>query len=337
MTLLNKILLILLGITVVGALGFIVYQQHEMSTMQAQINTSLVSQKQLLDGITRSQAQYVSKADLDAFAKQNGINLAVIQADLDGLNATVSGINQVAVSSSGENQTNLSSSNTTPNPNPTPSPMVNCNGTQIPCPAVDPFGYQQNKQTLSLDEPFGTTKVPVGSISFSAWQQTPWGVNLFPRTYSVTNVLGTDPEGKQYVYNKFTINSDNKSYPITIANAKFEQELPSPSLSWWNPRLFAGADLGIGLSHVPLSGEFVPNLSVGAISYGQSKVTPNWSFLQVGVGYGVVGRSAQVQVSPVQYNIGQHLTLIRNTYVGPVLGVGFDGNVMVGAGIRVGL
>jgi hypothetical protein len=334
MTTLTKIILAIFAILMASAIGFIIYQQHEMQTMQTQLNTSLVAQKQMIDDISRSSAQYVSKSDLDAFAAANGVSIAAIQSDLKALNATISGVNTIAVNSGGIHQTGVSSSGTTPNPTPTPSVNnILCDGKEMSCP--DPYGYQSNTQNLALNEPFGKTQVPIGTVGFSAWQKAPWTINTYPRTYNITNVLSTDQNGKQYVYNKFTINSNGKDYPVDITNAKFEQQVPTASLSWFNPRLIIGADASYNITRN--RGEFTPNLSVGVISYGTSKAQPAWSFGEVGLGYGAVSKTLDIQISPVQYNLGQHLTFIRNTYVGPVVGVGINGDFLVGAGLRVGL
>lgn len=337
----SKVLLAILSIALISAIGFIIYQQHEMSVVQAQISSSVAAQKTLLDGITRSQAQYATKTDLDAFAAANNVNLATIQKDVDTLGATITGMNQVVVNNPAVNQTNLPSTNTTPNSTPT-TPTVNCNGTQIPCPDADPYKYQQNIQSLQLTEPFAapgqtTVNVPLGSVSFDASKSTPWSENLLQRTYSISNVLATDQNGKQYVYNQFSITTNGKTYKAPIATASYVQQYPSASFSFWSPRLYIGADAELGIAHLPLTGEFVPNISFGFMSYGKTKVSPDWSFGQLGIGYGVVSQKVQVQIAPAMYNIGENLPVIQNTFVGPVLGVGFNGDVYAGVGVRVGM
>jgi hypothetical protein len=342
MTLLNKILLALLIMTVVSAVGFVIYKERQLNAQQAAIAQSMVEFKRLQDNMARSQSQYVSKDDLNNFAKQNQVNLDIIAKDLQTLNATVTGINAITLNSPGTVQTNVPSTSVKPNQNPPPPPTVDCNGTQIPCPNADPYGYTKNDQHLELDEQFknGTandTKVPLADVSFSAGQQNPWNATVYPRVYNITNVLGTDQDGKHYVYNKVIINSNGKDYPVQVSSAKYEEEYPSASFSLWNPRLFIGVDGGVGLSKLPVSGEFTPSIGVGIMSYGTSKVSPDWSFVQVGVGYGAVSRSAQLEISPAQYNIGKHIPLMTNAYIGPTMGIGADGNVSVGAGLRVGL
>jgi len=339
MTLLNKILIGLLGLVVFTSFGFIIYQQHQMTTMQQQISASVVAQQTLLDGITRSQSQYVTKADLDAFAAANNISLATIQQNVSALGASITGVGQVTVNSGPVTGTNIPSSSTTPSSTPVAPSSVTCNGQQIPCPNSDPFGYQKNVQTLQLAEPFSapnqtTVSVPVGTVAFDATKATPWTQNLYQRSYDVSNVLATDQDGKQYVYNQVAITTNGQTYKAPITTANYVQQYPTPSFSFWNPRLFLGIDGGLALK-LPLKAEVTPNVSFGFMSYGKTKVTPDWSFLQVGAGYGLVSQKVQLEISPVQLNM--HLPFMNNTFIGPSIGYGVDGNWNAMLGFRVAM
>lgn len=332
MSLSTKILIWLGVIVTLGALGFIIFKQNEISNRQAAIESQVVAQKQLVDGIVRSQSTWTTKDDMDKFIKDNGINLKAIQDDLDKLHGEVQAVNAIVVSSNGQHQGNLPSTGTGPvNPNP-PTPVPCVNGV---CPNQDPFGYQKLQQDLALNEDFGGTKVPIGSVGFSAWQQAPWSIDIKPREYHVSTVVGTDENQRQYYYNKFTLKVDNKDYEIPIKSATTQQIYPEAKFSWFNPRLYLGVDGAVGLN--PVRGEFTPNLSVQLMSYGRYKTQPDFSILQVGGGYGTVSQRPQLTIAPVSYNIGKHIPLMNNTYLGPVISVGTDGNVFVGGGLRVGL
>jgi hypothetical protein len=349
MNLLNKILLILLGIVVVGAFGFIIYQQNEMKTMQTQLNTAITAQQTLLDGITRSSAQYATKSDLDAFAAQNNVNLSVIQKDVAKLSATISGVNSVAVNSVGQNQNNLPSTSSTTNPTSKPvSNTVSCNGQQISCPNTDPYGYQSTEQTFALSEPFSTTssgattstptQVPIGSVGFSAANKAPWNVNLYPRSYNVTNVLATDNNGKQTMYNQFSITTNGKSYTLPISTAKFEQQLPTSSFSFFNPHLFLTAGGGIDVSKLPVQGSANIGATLGIMSWGQTKASPTISVLQIGAAYETGTSKPAAILNPISFNIGGIFPkgIVNNTYVGPSVQVDTGGNVFAGANVSVG-
>lgn len=335
---LAKKILIALGVMVtMGALAFIIYRQEEINKRQLAIETEVVAQKQLVDGIVRSQASWATKDDLDAFAKANNVNLKAIQDDLDKLHADIAAVNVAVATSRGQNGTNIPSTSQGPgNPNPPTPVTVPCpSGGSVTCPNTDPFGYQKEQQNLALNEDFGTVKVPVGTVGFSAWQQNPWDIHINPREYHSTTTIGTDENQRIYTYNKLEIKSGDKSYTVPLTSSKTEQIYPEAKWSWWNPRLFLGADGMVGVN--PVRGEFTPNVSLQIMSYGRYKTQPDFSVLQVGAGYGTVSQRPQFMISPFQYNVGKNLPLMNNLYIGPVISVGTDGNVGVGGGIRVGL
>lgn len=323
MSLSTKILLIIGGIVLFSAMAFIIFKQVENANRQLAIQTQMTQQKDLIDGIVRSQTQWATKSDLDKFITDQGVNLKAIQDDLNKLNASVSAANTVVVVSNGQTGNNIPSTGTgTTNPNPDNT-------------SCDPNGYQKKEQDLALSEDFGTSKVPIGTVGFSAWQKAPWSIDIKPREYDLTNVIGTDENQKVYVYNKFNVKVDGKTYEMPIKTASTVQEYPTAKFSFWNPRLFLGVEGGVGVN--PVAGEFSPSLSVGIMSYGQYKTNPDFSVLEVGAGYGTVSKTAQIVVTPVAYNVGKHIPLMSNLYVGPTVSVGTDGNVTFGAGIRVGL
>ena len=168
----------MLALLVVGALVFIIYKQNEISVRQQAIETQIVGQKDLIDGIVRSQSQWATKDDLDKWITSNGVNLKAIQDDLSKLHAAVTAANVISVVSSGQNAHNVQSSGTgAANPIST---------------TTDTYGYLAKTQLLDLHENFGGTQVPIGQVGFSAWQSAPWSISILPRNYKITNVIGAD-------------------------------------------------------------------------------------------------------------------------------------------------
>lgn len=316
---------IALGIvSLLGALGFIIYKQIEISKRQEMIETRIVAEQQLIDGIVRSQSTWATKEDVEKFVTQNNVNLRAIQDDLDKLKAELTAVNVAMANSKGQIGTNIPSTGTgKPNPNP------------VDPKNPDPYGYMKKQQNLSLEEDFGTIKVPFGSVGFSAWQEKPWNYEIKPREYNVATVVGTDENQRMYFYNKFTLKVDDKSYNIPIKTASTQQVYPEAKFSWFNPRLYAGMDVGVGVA--PIKGEFTPNVNFQIMSYGRYKTQPDLSVLQLGLGYGINSARPQVVVTPVSYNVGKHIPFMNNTYFGPSVGVSTDGNVLIGAGLRFGL
>ena len=330
MTFSTKILLFLGAFLTLGLLSFIVYKEVESSKRQQAIEESIVKQKDLIDGITRSMSEYTTKKDLEQFIKDSNVNLQAIKDDLNKLHAEITAVNTITVNSGGYSGTNLPSTPTTPDPS-QQNTTYSCNINNKP----DPFGYLKNTQNLQLNEDFHPTNIPFGVVGFSAWQQNPWSLNIFPRTYNVISVIGTDENQRQYVYNKFTVNVNNKEYDVKITSATTKQEYPQSKFSLFNPRIFAGADIGYNLQQNRT--EFTPNINIGLMSVGKYIKQPDFSFVQVGLGYEATNKKAKVILTPFAYNIGGHVPLIDNVYIGPSVHVGFAGDISVMAGIRVGL
>ena len=326
MSLSTKILIWFGGIFLIGALGFIIYKQIENSNRQLAIESSIVEQKQLIDGIVRSQAQWSTKADLEKFITDSGVNLKAIKEDLDKLHADVNAVNVIMTSSQGQHVTNIS---TIPGPvNPNPIDPKN----------PDPYNYIKNQQNLSLNEDFETLKVPFGSVGFSAWKEKPWNIDVKPREYQITNVVGIDENQRSYFYNKFTMKVDNKEYDVPIKTAITKQEYPRDKWSWWNPRLFLTVGGGINLTKAPLQGSANAGLAVGFMSYGRYKNAPTISLLQIGAAYQSGTQKISAIINPINFNIGGIFPkgLVDNTYIGPSIQIDTSANVLTGVNLSVG-
>lgn len=332
MTTIQKILCALGVVLTLGLLSFIIYQQKQNADRQDAIEKQIVLQKELADKIMRSQSEYATKGDLENFIKSGNVDLKTIQKDLDKLSADIVSANKVTVISKGVKTDHVASTSTeVKNPNPT---LPTCkDGT--PCPNVDPYGYLTKQQNLKLTEPFGDVNVPIGEVGFSSWQDKPWSVNISPREYQLVTVVGEDENQRQYFYNKFKIKSDGKEYDVKIATSQSVQEYPAAKFSFWNPRLFLGIDGGINFHAI--KGEFAPTLNLGVMSYGRYKTQPDFSILQLGVGYGTVSHRVQFLLTPFAYNIGKHLPLMNNLYLGPSIMISPNGDISVMGAIRVGL
>ena len=329
---LGKILIFLGIILTLGALGFVIYTQHQLSAQQTAIQTEQIAQRQLIDGVVRSQTTWATKADVNTLLESNGVNaaaLAAIQADMSSVKASLTTANVVVVNSQAQNTTNQTSTGTG-TVNPTPPTVV------AGCPNPDPFGFMKAQQTFALNEEFGTLKVPFGTVGFSAFQATPWSANVAARQYTVDNVIGTDENQRNIVYNQVNIQTGGKTYTVPITSSTTKQVYPTAKFSFWNPRLLLGADAGFNVN--TLKGEFSPNINLGIMSYGRYKTTPDFSILEVGLSYQTVNKTAAVTVTPVAYNIGKNWfsPLMNNTYIGPSITYGFDGKWTPSVGVRVG-
>jgi hypothetical protein len=339
MSVLVKVLIFAGAILAFGALGLIIYNQINISKQQTAIQQQVIQQKTLVDGLVQSSNRYTTTADLNSFIQQNTNDLKAIQANLSSLGAKISAANVVTSNSNGQSSINLPSTNTggTTNPNPVVGTTVNCpSGGSVTCPVNDPYGYQQKQQTLAVNETFGSLVVPFSNVSFSAWQQAPWAVSTYPRQYSVASVIGTDTNQRIYVDNKFTVTVNGKNYNLPI-NAQTQQVYPSAKLNWWAPQLFLSVDGGLSLNKFPaIQGELTPSLNFAFINYGKYKYQSDWSFAQIGAGYGTVSHKVMFNITPVAYNLGNVLPLIHNTFIAPSIQLDTSGTVYGMLGLRLG-
>ncbi len=308
-------------IALISGLLLVIKYQRDIISKQTAIQNSLVDMKKLPGDVTRDQTQYATPADLDKLANSLNLTLGPIKDDLSKLNAHVTGIQTITVNSGGENKTDVASTIVTPRTDPIP--------TNEP---IDQYGYQKNVQTLKLAEPFGATNVPIGDVSFKAWEKAPWTVNLSPRTYSSINILGQDENGKTYTYSKFSVTSEGKTYAINVNDAKIVEELPQSKFSWWNPKFYISLGDGVGVSNA--KNNVFGGLYFSPFSYGVTKLKPNFIFLQFGPNTN--GTNLGLTLSPIQWNIGEYLKIINNTYIGPDL-FWINNNVYVGGSLSVSL
>ena len=322
-----KALIGLGGLIVVGLMCFIVYNQISIKNQQNAMQNQLIEQKELTDGIMRSQNSVVTKDDLVKMIKENNIDLDAIQKDLDLLHAEIAAVNIMVAKSQGQHGSNIP---TTPGTGTNPNPVDPSN--------PDPYDYMKRQQTLSLFEQFSGMKIPFGSVGFSAWQEKPWDFDIKAREYHVATVVGKDEDGRNHFYNKFTVKVDGKDYEVPITSAVSEQALPEPKWHWWNPKIFLTAGGGINMTSLPVNGNFNAGVTFGFMDWGRLKASPDISVLQTGVGYSSNENEFAVIINPVAFNIGNAADFdpLKNTYIGPSVQITHTGQVFGGANVSIG-
>jgi hypothetical protein len=325
----QKIFLFLAIVLFIGSLGFVVYKQYEISERQEAIEKNMISQKQLDDSITRSQNEYATYDDIKKFAEAQKINLKPIEADLNKLKANLNSINHITLHSNPQVATNVASTSTG---EVIETPVFKCNDGKV---CLDPNGYLTREQILKLNEKFGTASVPIGSVSFKAWEDKPWNYNIEGRKYEVSTVVGLDDENRPIYYNKFTVDVAGKKYELPIAQAETKVLYPESKFHWTNFKLFGNIDAGLNVNK--LMPQATTSLTLGFITYGKSKSYTKWSFLQIGGGLSVPSKQAQLVIVPFAYNVSNFIPVLNNTYIGPSMNVNFKGEFAAMAGIKVEL
>lgn len=330
---------LLIGIGVVAliiGLLLVIKWQRDLLNKQEEINASLVEMKHLQDGIVRAQAQYATKKDLEQFAKDHDVDLGPIKNDLKKLDAEIKGISVVLAKTPGTVLVNLPSTGSEPRPDKPPPLTAECPGGEVVnCPNPDKYNYLSNAQKLELNEPLSDkTQVPWGNVKFSAWREKPWDLTVHPREYSVVTVLSTNEDGRHFVHNKFMIDVDGKKYAMPITEAKFVEQYPESKFRW-SPGLTLGLSAGTYLSRPEF--EASPSLQLFLFSYGKTKVQPTWMFLGLGPAYNINQQNFAGMLTPVMYNVGEHLPLVNNVYLGPSVSLSASGDFALLGGLHVGL
>lgn len=284
--------------------------------------SSLIEMQILKDGTVRSSSQYVTKKELEDTADKLHLSLSEISKDLKKNNAELVGINSFSSMSPGVKLTNQASTSASPKPEAEESSKsANEN-------------YFKNKQTLSLNEKLNdSTLVPLGNVSFSSWRQNPWDVNIIPRQYTVDTVLGQDDNGRHVVYNKFKIITEGKEHVVPIQQSSFKEVFPTSKFRF-SPNLYLSLDAGVIVNPL-IRFELQPNLLLSLFSHGQTKYKPDFNFLSFGIGYEAMSKDISLILSPINYNIGNHLPLVDNIFIGPSVSVDTTGQFAILLGMRV--
>jgi hypothetical protein len=76
-----------------------------------------------------------------------------------------------------------------------------------------------------------------------------------------------------------------------------------------------------------------PALDLSFFSYGRTKRDLDWRFLSIGLGYD--NDEFLGYLFPFQYNIGNFIPLVENLYIGPLIGVSTDSEVIYGGGLSI--
>lgn len=297
---LNIIQIILLSLNII-IVSFLFFHKNDDNTQY--LKEIQIKQKQLEDNITRSSTSFASKEDIKKILNESKIDLSKIEDDLEGLNAKIDSVNKVQVVSVYQKQENIPTENSIPKTDPI---------------EVKKDDLKQETQYVSIGEQFKNTRVPFGKVGFSYWRNNPWEYEVYKRNYKITNVIAKDSNNNTVVYNKFSINVDNKDYDLELDSADNIQIMPENKFHFY-PKIFLGFSSGYNInksfdSSVFLYGNF--------IQYGQFKNNPKLSLLNLGLGTNF--NTYKVSLVPVFFNLQNISKFLQNSYIGPGFAYGFN-------------
>lgn len=316
-------------ISILGLVSVLLWKINKFSDKQASIEKSVITQKQLDDSIVRSQSQYISKKDLEDWAKTNNLNLKAIKDDLSKLDAKVDGINVTKITTIPVYIKDGQSTKVEPGPK---IEQPKCkDGTE--CPNQDPNAYLSSTNYFQLNEKFQNITVPWGMVGFSGFSTKPWSLETFKRQYQSSTIIAHDEDGRIIPYTKFSITTNGKTYDITTDKSEFVQVYPDPKFYWWNPKMFIGMDAGYALNNGASSSV---TLGFAPFAYGKTKQNPEFVFAQVFGGYDIVRKDFVVGISPFMWGLGSSSKLFSNTYIGPRVGYEFlNKNLTISVGVSL--
>lgn len=277
-----------------------------------------IKQKQIDSNITRSSSSVVSKEDLDKIIKDSKIDLSKIEKDLENLNGKIESINKVQVVTVYQKETDKSSDFVKPK---NPEEKVE----------VKPDDLKLETQFLELKEKFNNGYVPIGNVGFSFWKKNPWEFEILQRKYNVTNIIAKTDKNETIVYNKFSINVNNKDYDLIVNNSETIYSFPENKFHFY-PKLFISSGVGYKFNHsvhgsIYLLGSF--------IQYGQFKNNPKFSLLSVGIGKELTSNEVKFTIVPIMYNLSNFTKLIQNSYIGA--GFSMDTNKISDVSVNLSL
>jgi len=168
-----------------------------------------------------------------------------------------------------------------------------------------------------------------------------WKTGVYPLEFK-TKIVQTEQNDGQwntYVETWAENNKDSKSkgikLPLRITIADFKQvKNKDKEFYWWAPHFNLNIDLGSANFKNQNEDSFIyGGISFSVAGYGRTKNDLTWRFLDFGISTN--GDDTYLKFSPVNYNIGEPLPFINNTFVGPFVGISNKGENVYGVGLSV--
>lgn len=319
---------LIVGIVIVvlfmGGLGFLGYKNHKMSEQLLQLQDQQVTHLKLTKSLQRGETQHAEdEADIDQFASDIGLDLALIREDIESLNGRIEGIASTKASTKTVVIREVESTSETPN-NTNPE---RCDDGRL----VDTHGYTTKVVSRELRDNNGML---VADVGFNAAEITPWTTKVFGIDYTINNVVSHTETGQLVIHTELLAQNPSeqpsKSYRIEGVNSRVLQApTPPPEFDWWDPRLFMFGNLAVVVyDDIQFSASL--GLGVSFWSYGD-----RLRVLGITAGYDAFLNRFRASIVPVLFNVGRpgH-GLIRNLWIG--LDISVDHRADVGVGFLIG-
>jgi hypothetical protein len=334
----DTLILLGLGVIILLLIGLSIYQRRQILELREAINRG--GGQDLGGGVIKGKAEKVDSGSILQGPEDSGVPTGPIKTDMDASDSKPTAVVKTTAVSEGVKESDLPSSKIRPRPSSKPDEPVITFPPVIPsiplCPSCnnpDVNGYFNFSQFLTLNEKFGSVKVPFGEVEFRAWEAKPWSLEIYPRTYEIYTIIAEDSGKNKSSYSSLTIRTNDEKFqvPITSSTIRYTE----PESSWeWNPRLMLGVSTGVS---IPISYSWGPSLGITMGSYGQYKSSPNWYFGEISIGYEVQKQTPFLSLAPALYKISNHIPFTESLYIGPSVGIDIENNVLITAGFKLGI
>lgn len=164
-----------------------------------------------------------------------------------------------------------------------------------------------------------------------------WNTGVDQVDYFARIVQAEQKSGIENTYPEVWIENRRKEYkgkkfPIEIKYAGFKQGKPNPAkFHLWAPRFSLNVDAAVGSDVEDPAGAGV---SFSVMGYGTSTNDLSWRFIDFGFGFN--NHQTWSKFTPAAYNLGKHIPIIENTFLGPFVGYDFEAlTELYGIGLSV--
>jgi hypothetical protein len=175
-------------------------------------------------------------------------------------------------------------------------------------------------ETLVYTNDSEGNKFPIAHVLYNPFLKgdEKWTSRPYPIKFTTQLTLGESDDRKDLYVHLFMENDDIKEYrgkkfPLTINEVEWIERPPKDKEFMFNPRVSLGASIGT---------KMYPNLGLSFYSYGRTIRDMDWAFLRLGAGANT--DSIFFQLSPAEYNIGNHVPVVENLFFGPFVGYGLS-------------
>jgi len=165
-----------------------------------------------------------------------------------------------------------------------------------------------------------------------------WKYGIYKLDYNIRTIQTEQKDGHTNTYTEVWFENNQRKasrdyrVPVKIESSEFKQEdIKEQSFYWWTPHLSLNLDAAL---KTDASSAVGGGISFSTSGYGRTENDLSWKLIDIGLSTN--GSETWAKFTPFSYNIGEHIPLISNTFIGPFVGYEFnDGSTIYGLGLSI--